>query len=885
MQSDDEIIVNRCLQGDQAAFAFLVEKYKGAVHAYAYHRVRDYQKAQDIVQEVFIKAYKKLAQLKWPHRFQSWLYTIASNECSTWLRENLKEREQEVPLEDVPVENLDELAVRAHSDKDIELTVRSAMETLSDDSQLALSLYYMSGLSIREVAGFMGISPNNVGVKLHRARKQLGERLEKMLGKQLSKEKLRSWFTFTVMDSIRDMPIPSLPKPRPIKWGPIPISIGAALLIGVIGFGISSGRDVSQDMPVLKPLKMPCEVSLLSDLDSYLEQAEAVTMADEKLSLLSGTEAVIGEEGKEFNIRKIWADPDVDFYGEPSPDGRYLSYVDWEAGDSGNNDLAIYELATGKKRRLTDNASWYESDEYQFALYSRWSPDGKQIAYQWWSNLIELCVIGLDGSKPRTLYSPEEGEWARPYDWTPDGRQILACVTEKDGKNKIVLFSAADGSVRVLKTLDKYYGPKDSSWYTPKNMSFSPDGRYIVYDFPQEEDSHDISLISTDGSREIPLVEHPADDYVLGWAPDGENILFSSDRTGTLGIWLIAIADGKPQGTPELVRSDIGRFHPMGFTRKGSFYYGISQGKDDVYIAELHPETGKIVIPPKKVITRSEGSNIASGYSPDGKYLAYIYKSGFLSLNRSRCHVLCIRSLETGKEREFSFNLDYVISHSCPRWSPDCRSILVTGEDNEDGVYGIFKIDVQTGGVKPVTRGSGCEWSRDGEAIFFLRRNRELKALQILVRDLETGKEKELYRSVSDKYIPFNISLSPDGQWLALRCIRPTSLKVMPATGGEPRELPEFEKMATIHKPIAWTPDGRYIIFSGKNPGSGGHPLYRISVESGEIDRLGLKMSRYHSLSVHPDGKHIAFSCWGTTSKSGEVWVMENLLPGFTAGR
>ena len=99
VQSDDEVIVNRCLEGDPSAFAFLVGKYKETVHAYAYHRVFDYQDAQDITQEVFIKAYRKLAQLKWPYRFQSWLYTIASNECNTWLRKHLKEREQEVHLE------------------------------------------------------------------------------------------------------------------------------------------------------------------------------------------------------------------------------------------------------------------------------------------------------------------------------------------------------------------------------------------------------------------------------------------------------------------------------------------------------------------------------------------------------------------------------------------------------------------------------------------------------------------------------------------------------------------------------------------------------------------------------------------------------------------
>ena len=171
MRTEDETFVNRCLEGDQAAFDFLVNKYKEVVHAYAYHKIGDYEEAQDIAQEVFIKAYSKLAQLKWPHKFQSWLYTIVSNECKMWHRSHSKERDQETPWENVPVEDLNELAVRAHSDKDIELTVKSAMETLPGDNQLALSLYYMSDLSIKEIANFMGVSPNTVKGKLHRARR------------------------------------------------------------------------------------------------------------------------------------------------------------------------------------------------------------------------------------------------------------------------------------------------------------------------------------------------------------------------------------------------------------------------------------------------------------------------------------------------------------------------------------------------------------------------------------------------------------------------------------------------------------------------------------------------------------------------------------------
>jgi Tol biopolymer transport system component len=597
-------------------------------------------------------------------------------------------------------------------------------------------------------------------------------------------------------------------------------------------------------------------------VDNFPEQTEEVKVANEKLSLLLRTETVIRKEDKEFNIRKVWAGPDVDILGAPSPDGRYLSYVDWDTGD-----LAIYEIATGKKRRLTNKGSWDESIEY--AIFSRWSPDGKQIVYQWYNEneFIDLYIIGLDGSKPRILYSNEDGEYAETYDWSPDGKQILACFYRKDGTNQMVLFSAADGSVRVLKILEQG---------DPVNMSFSPDGRCIVYDYQQKEGSpeRDISLLSTDGSREISLVEHPANDYVLGWAPDGKNILFASDRTGILDGWVIQVADGKPQGVPELVKPNmiVRRFVTMGFTRDGSFYYGCQGGRiRDVYIAKLDPETGEILGPPKKVIKRFEGYNQSPDYSPDGKYLAYISTRGTFGGILNRPRALCIRSLETGEEREFFPKLKRI---DLPRWSPDCRSILVWGIGNKG--RGIFQIDAQTGTVTPVVL-SGAEeyetvysgeWSHDGKAIFYVRSNDTNNLRQILVRNLESGTEKELYRTSDDDR--FNLSCSPDGKWLAFINREKGVLRIMPAAGGEPRELyrcKQGDRLATLR----WTPDGKYILFVIRQPE---YNLWRIPIEGGKPEKLGLDIV---NLSVHPDGQHIAF--YNSTSKLAEVWVMENFLP------
>ncbi len=353
-------------------------------------------------------------------------------------------------------------------------------------------------------------------------------------------------------------------------------------------------------------------------IQKYSDQEDLATEAKARLAALE--QPVDPTVTKGMMTRRVWFGPDVDFLGEPSPDGRYLSYVDWDTGD-----LAIYELATGKKRRLTNKGSWDESDE--FAEFSRWSPDGKQIVYDWYNenDFIDLCIIGLDGSKPRILYSNEEVVWAQTYDWSPDGKQILAVFQRKDDINQIVLVSTADGSVRVLKTLDRW----------PGNMSFSPDGRYIAYDFPQKESSpeSDIFLLAANGSREIPLIEHPAHDILLGWAPEGKHILFASDRTGTLDSWVIQVDEGKYVGAPEMVKPNMGKIWPLGFTRKGSFYYGISQEGNDVYIAELDPETGKILVPPKKAIKRFEGFNMNPYYSPDGKYLAYISRAKWFRIS------------------------------------------------------------------------------------------------------------------------------------------------------------------------------------------------------------------------------------------------------------
>ncbi len=146
-------------------------------------------------------------------------------------------------------------------------------------------------------------------------------------------------------------------------------------------------------------------------LRDYADQSESVAQARARLAALVGHGR---SSSSELVTRRVWAGPDVDVLGSVSPDGRYLSCIDWTTGD-----LAIRDLATGKMRRLTSEGS--STDIRGSAI----SPDGKEVAYNWFTKdgLLELRVVRLDGSGLRILYSNKE-VFPFPHDWSPDGKYI-----------------------------------------------------------------------------------------------------------------------------------------------------------------------------------------------------------------------------------------------------------------------------------------------------------------------------------------------------------------------------------------------------------------------------------------------------------------------------
>ncbi|UCC71899.1 MAG: PD40 domain-containing protein [Gemmatimonadota bacterium] len=587
--------------------------------------------------------------------------------------------------------------------------------------------------------------------------------------------------------------------------------------------------------------------------------------------------ALAEQDSTPMVVRRLWySEGNLEFWGGPSPDGRYLSYVDWSTGD-----LAVHDFTTGEDSHLTDEAS---VDDSEFAVLSAFSPDGEWIAYSWENGEYdELRVQRLDGSERRVLYSNEAMN-VHPAEWSADGSEILVAIDRLgDGTKQIGLVSVAEGSLSVLKSLDRRGTFEES---------VSPDGRYVIYDFPASVDSHerDIHVIETATGEESVLIEHPANDLVLGWAPDGKHVFFASDRTGTLGGWLLPVANGKAAGEARLVKPELWRISPLGFARDGSYYYGIGMSMTDVYVATLDPETGQLREQPARVSQSYFGGNAFPEWSPDGRYLAYVserspVKGSFGS------EVIVIHSMENGELRELRPKLGGLPWLS---WSPDGSSILVRSSD-ENGRPGLFLVDVHTGDVRALTDFTAdavptyAEWLPDGSSLVV--RTGSSDGTRIGVLDLASGTEKVLYRVSWPEVIKRDFAVSPDGRQLAFAVggSNGSGVMVMPVSGGQPRRLVGFRAgepggAGPVPVLINWSPDGRHVYYErlGGSETQEKKGLWRIPTAGGAPEQLDwLSEAGGILLRFHPDGRRVAL----TRGEGGgsEVWVMEDFLPA-TAG-
>jgi len=179
---DDNDYIGRVLSGDVSAYASLVAKHKNLVFSIVLKIVNNREDAEEISQDVFLKAYQSLSTFERKSKFSTWLYRIAYNAAISKTR---KKRVEMVAIEETVITNysLDEIGRNMNEleENDRQLILEKALQRLPEEDNLLITLFYKNENSIEEISDITGLSVSNVKVRLHRIRKKLYEEMNGLI--------------------------------------------------------------------------------------------------------------------------------------------------------------------------------------------------------------------------------------------------------------------------------------------------------------------------------------------------------------------------------------------------------------------------------------------------------------------------------------------------------------------------------------------------------------------------------------------------------------------------------------------------------------------------------------------------------------------------------
>ncbi len=583
--------------------------------------------------------------------------------------------------------------------------------------------------------------------------------------------------------------------------------------------------------------------------------------------------------------KKMTPPPGIFVMSNPSDDGRYAAGMAIETGDA-----AIVDFSAGTYHPLGIlNEDRTNGGVGNVAL----SPDGTTVAVAWYlRDKGSLHVVGADGTGHRILLDDVDLVVHR---WSHDGSLILAVIAEPDGTNSIALVAAADGAVRKVHTLGTE---------SPELMTFSADGRYVAYDYPQagSKRERDIFVLDTHTGAQWPVAASPGQDTKPLWTPDGDAIVFFSDRNRALSAWIVPMANGRPKAEPRLIKEDVGRVWPRGFTRDGALHYLLSVGFAEVYVGALDGSKSA----PEAVSPRQAVSNFYPVWSRNGRFVAYTSER-----RADGPREIWVYDTTTGLEERVPS--DQKMGRPWA-WSEDGRQILAFGQF----VFSLFIVDRSTGATQMMSKAARkARWLPEG-LVYIQQRavvlqdsdsGRPIRRLDfsdpavamfdldlsgrmamavwkdghITVTDVLTGTTRKWAepgvtrvgfqaaspRSSAVAYTAFGKDST--GEWVALK---------VQEGKGEARELLRARGERVVV--WGWTADAKHILVTRWTESAADSPtpirpttLWRVPVDGGAPVSTGLEMEGLRDISIHPDGQRIAFNAG---FKNSEYWVLENLL-------
>ncbi len=278
METNDFALIQRVLEGDDNAFTVLVNRYQKTIHTFVWRKIGDFHTAEELTQDIFLRAYKKLSLLKPPYHFSGWLHVIAARQCIAWIR---KKQEPTTSLDAMPLAKLEELSYTTYEATGAEAAgierqrdlVKRLLQKLPESERTVVTMHYLAEMPCEKISEFLGVSPNTVKSRLHRARKRL-QGQEHLLHDVSGIFQVPPTLTANIMREVaRIQPtVPSTSKP----WVPWGVSFASTcLILLMIGVGTRAlyrfqqpySLDATSEMtiefveaPVVLPLQLKPDV-------------------------------------------------------------------------------------------------------------------------------------------------------------------------------------------------------------------------------------------------------------------------------------------------------------------------------------------------------------------------------------------------------------------------------------------------------------------------------------------------------------------------------------------------------------------------------------------------------------------------------------------------
>ena len=185
-KTTDQIYIDRVLQGDTNAFAYLIDKYKNMAYTISIKIVKNHEDAEEIAQDSFLKAYQKLEFFKGESKFSTWLYTIVyRNAISKVRKKNIETTDIDAFVLENHSTDTDFPQMEAIKNGEQKKYVAKAISNLKEMDALLITLFYLNENSVEEMEEITGLTKTNIKLKLFRARKKLFNELSLLLKDEL----------------------------------------------------------------------------------------------------------------------------------------------------------------------------------------------------------------------------------------------------------------------------------------------------------------------------------------------------------------------------------------------------------------------------------------------------------------------------------------------------------------------------------------------------------------------------------------------------------------------------------------------------------------------------------------------------------------------------